>query len=132
MVFKYALLWIPMVFIAVANGAIRDLTYKNSLGELSAHQLSTLTGIVLFGIYIWAIGLEWKLQSSRQAAAVGALWLAFTLAFEFLFFHYAAGHPWHILLDAYNVCEGRIWVLVLIFIAIAPYLSYRIHAKRKS
>jgi hypothetical protein len=132
MPFKYALLWIPLVFIAIINGAIRDFTYKNALGELAAHQLSTLTGIILFGIYIWAIGLKWKLESARQAVAVGLIWLALTVAFEFLFFHYVAGHPWSVLLDAYNICEGKVWVLVLFFVAIAPYLSYRIHSRRSN
>jgi len=132
MILKYALLWIPLVFIAIINGAIRDFTYKGAMGELAAHQLSTLTGIILFGIYIWAIGFRWKLDSARQAAAVGLLWLALTVAFEFLFFHYAAGHSWSVLLNAYNVCEGKVWVLVLIFVAVAPYISYRIRRKRSS
>jgi len=132
MILKYALLWIPLVFIAIINGAIRDFTYKGAMGEQAAHQLSTLTGIILFGIYIWAIGFRWKLDSARQAAAVGLLWLALTVAFEFLFFHYVAGHSWSVLLDAYNVCEGKVWVLVLIFVAPAPYLSHLIHKKRSS
>lgn len=130
MILKYAILWIPLVFIAIANGVIRDFTYKNAVGDLAAHQLSTLTGIILFGIYIWTIGLKWRLESARQAITVGLLWFALTVAFEFLFFHYVAGHSWSILLDAYNILEGKVWVLVLIFVAVAPYLSYRIHSKR--
>ncbi len=132
MILKYALLWMPLVFIAIVNGAIRDFTYKSALGELAAHQLSTLTGIILFGLYIWAIGLKWKLGSARQAITVGFIWLTLTVAFEFLFFHYVAGEPWSVLLDAYNILEGKIWVAVLIFVAIAPYLSYRIHSKRSN
>ncbi len=129
---RYTLLWIPLVFIAIANGAIRDATYKNSLGELGAHQLSTLTGIILFGIYIWAIGLKWRIESFRQAVVVGCIWLALTVAFEFLFFHYVAGHPWSVLLAAYNILEGKVWVLVPVFVAVAPYLSFRIHSKRSN
>jgi hypothetical protein len=128
-VIRYTLLWIPLVLIAVFNGAIRDIAYKNSLGELGAHQLSTLTGIVLFGIYIWAVGLKWRIETARQAIVIGCIWLALTIAFEFLFFHYVAGHSWSVLLDAYNILEGKVWVLVLIFIAVAPYLSFRIHSK---
>ncbi len=128
-ILKYALLWIPLVFIAVINGAIRDFTYTDSLGELTAHQLSTLTGIILFGIYIWAIGLKWKIESVRQAITIGLMWLALTVAFEFLFFHYVAGHPWSTLLEAYNIFKGKVWVLVLIFVTVAPYLSYQIQSK---
>jgi hypothetical protein len=130
MLVRYVLFWIPLVFIAVINGALRDLTYKKYLGDLAAHQVSTATGILFFAIYIWALGFRWKLASARQAAAVGMIWLALTLAFEFLFFHFAMGHPWSVLLDAYNVLEGKVWVLVLIFVAIAPWLSYTIHSKR--
>jgi hypothetical protein len=128
MVLKYTLFWIPMVFIAIINGAIRDLTYKKYLGELSAHQVSTVTGIILFGIYIYALGLRWKLESARQALIVGMIWLSLTVAFEFIFFHYAIGRPWSELLGAYNILEGKVWVLVLVFIAVAPCIFYRIQA----
>jgi hypothetical protein len=129
MIVRYTLLWLPMVLIAIINGIIRDFTYKKYLGELAAHQVSTATGILLFGIYIWALGLKWKLESGRQAVVVGLIWLGLTVAFEFLFFHYAMGHPWSELLEAYNIFEGKVWVLVLVFIAAAPWLSYTIHSK---
>ena len=121
-----------MVFIAILNGGIRDLTYKTHVGELAAHQISTVTGIFLFGIYIWSLGHRWKLKSGRQAAALGLIWLALTEAFEFLFFHYAAGHSWSRIIQAHNILEGWLWVLVLIFIATAPYIMYRLYSRRQN
>ncbi|NVM20147.1 MAG: hypothetical protein HWN68_00015 [Desulfobacterales bacterium] len=44
----YTLLWIGLFALAVLNGAIREIFYKEALGELAAHQLSTLTGCLLF------------------------------------------------------------------------------------
>ena len=131
MIVRYALLWLPMVLIAIFNGIIRDFTYKKCLGDLTAHQLSTLTGMILFGIYIWIITLKWKLESARQALLVGFIWLTLTVAFEFLFFHYVAGHPWSLLLDNYNILEGRVWVLILLFITIVPYIAYKLHARKR-
>jgi hypothetical protein len=131
MILKYALFWLPMVFIAIINGAIRDMTYKKCLGDLTAHQVSTFTGMILFGIYIWIISLRWKLESARQALMVGLLWLALTVSFEFLFFHFVFGRPWSLLLDNYNILEGRVWVLILLFITIAPYIVYQIHSRRR-
>ena len=52
MILLYLLAWIPMVFIAIFNGIIREATYGKSLTELQAHQVSTLTGVLLFGSYI--------------------------------------------------------------------------------
>lgn len=130
MILKYTLLWAPMVVIAIINGALRDMTYRDYVGDLAAHQLSTAICIIILCMYIWALGLRWKLESAGQAVAVGLIWLALTLAFEFLFFHYAAGHSWSVLLDSYNILDGKVWVLVPIFIAIAPYLSYRMHSRQ--
>ncbi len=52
---KYVLAWFPMVAIAITNGVLRQAWYGKHLGELQAHQISTLTGVVLFGVYIWFV-----------------------------------------------------------------------------
>jgi hypothetical protein len=113
MILKYTIAWIPMVFIAIANGAIRQLGYGKLLGELSAHQLSCLTGITFFLLYTWCLSLYRPLESSRQAFTIGLIWLILTIAFEFLFMHYGAKVPRGKLLRDYNILEGRLWVLVL-------------------
>ncbi len=52
MIAKYLLVWFVLVAVAIINGIIRNEVYKDSLGDLRAHQLSTLTGIILFGLVI--------------------------------------------------------------------------------
>jgi len=125
MVLKYTVSWIGMVIIAIMNGVIRDAFYGKRLGELTAHQISTFTLIVLSGLYLWLLGLAWKIPSSNQAITIGFIWLTLTVAFEFLFGHYVMKHPWARLFHDYNIFKGRIWVLVLIWITIAPYVFYR-------
>jgi len=126
---RYILVWFPMVLIAILNGAIRDTWYGKYIGELRAHQISTLTGMVLLGVYIWVISRLWPLESRRQALVVGLIWLAMTVCFEFLFGHYAAGHLWSRLIQDYNIFTGRLWALLLIWVAFAPYVFYRLHRK---
>ena len=125
MILRYTVSWIGMVIIAIMNGVIRDVLYGKRLGELTAHQISTFTLIVLSGLYLWLLGLAWKIPSPNQAITIGLIWLALTVAFEFLFGHYVAKHPWTRLFHDYNIFKGRIWVLVLIWITIAPYVFYR-------
>ena len=50
----YVAAWFGLVVLAVMNGTLREKGYGPYLTELSAHQLSTLLGIVLFGFYIWS------------------------------------------------------------------------------
>jgi hypothetical protein len=122
---KYLWLWVPMVFIAIANGAVRQFWYGRYLGELPAHQLSTLIGLLLFGIYIFFVVSLFPPVNGNQAASVGLLWLGLTVAFEFLFGHYVAGHAWSRLFQDYNLFAGRLWLLVLLWLTLAPYLFYR-------
>lgn len=126
MTLRYILAWLILLVAAIINGTIREAVYKNRLGELHAHQVSTLTGFILFGLIIWGLSRLWPLQSAKQAWTVGFIWLALTLTFEFLFGHFVAGHPWSKLLHDYNIIEGRVWPLILIWVTIAPYVFYRL------
>lgn len=126
MILRYTLAWLILMVTAIINGAIRESVYKNSLGELHAHQLSTLTGIILFGVIVWALSRWWPLASAKQTWTVGFIWLSMTIAFEFLFGHLVAGHPWSKLLHDYNIFAGRVWPLVLIWTTIAPYVFYKL------
>ena len=124
--FRYILMWIPMFFIAIVNGAARDLWYGKRFADAFAHQLSTLTALLLFSLYIWAVLRVFPPQSSRHAVAIGLLWLGLTIAFEFLFGHYVAGLPWSRLWSDYNVLAGRLWMLIPLWLAVAPFFFYRL------
>ena len=123
---KYVLAWIPMLFIAIANGAVREICYVNYLGELRAHQVSCATGIVFLGVYIWFLIRTWRPASATMAIAIGLVWLSMTVAFEFLFGFYVRGLSWGQMFHDYNLFAGRVWVLVLAWVTIAPYLFYRL------
>jgi hypothetical protein len=126
MVLRYLLAWIPMVVIAVANGILRESIYGAGLSELSAHQISTVILLVLFGLYIWGLGRLWRFSSDRQAITVGLCWLLLTVAFEFGFGHWIAGHAWPRLLHDYNLAAGRLWPLVLLWVGLAPWIFHRL------
>jgi hypothetical protein len=123
---KYFLAWFPMVLIAIVNGTLREAWYGKQLSELRAHQVSTASGVLLFGLYIWILLRIWKPASPNQALTIGFMWLCLTVAFEFLFFHYVMGHPWSRLLHDYNVFAGRVWAVILMWVTIAPYGFYRL------
>ena len=127
MILKALLFWIPMVFIAILNGITREKVYRKFAVELVAHQISTLTLISLFGIYVWFVIPFLDPQSATQAISVGLIWLALTIVFEFIFGHYVAGHSWEKLFADYKIWEGRLWIFILIWTAIAPYVMFILH-----
>ena len=124
----YAACWLGMVGLAIVNGVIREKLYAPFMRELSAHQLSTFIGILLFGVYIWILTGIFRIESSKQALIIGCMWIVMTIAFEFVFGHFVMGHPWEKLFHDYNLIQGRVWILVLIWTTIAPYMFYRIRS----
>jgi hypothetical protein len=123
---RYALAWLPMVVIAVANGALRDLWYAKRMSELRAHQVSTACAIVVLGVYIWTVMRLWPVAHREQALLVGVMWLVMTLVFEFLFGHFVARQPWRGLLHDYNLLAGRVWILIPLWVALAPYMFFKL------
>jgi len=124
MLWVYTLAWIPMVFIAVTNGVVRDLGYKKYTTELRAHQISTLTAAVLFSLYAWLLERRWPLESSAQGIAVGGIWFVLTIAFEAGFGHFVFKHPWAELGEAYDLRRGRVWLLLLLWLFALPSVFY--------
>jgi hypothetical protein len=122
---RYLIAWFVMLLIAMVNGALRDFTYGRHVPELLAHQLSSLSGIILFGVVFYQFVRRWPPDSARQAICIGLFWMALTVAFEFLFFHYVAGHSWTELLANYDIAHGRLWPLILLWVAFGPYVFHR-------
>lgn len=120
----YLLAWLAMLVVSVGNGVLREVSYGPLTDERTAHQVSTLTSILLLGLVMWFF-LRRRPPASRQAAlGIGLLWMGLTVAFEFLFFHYVGGHSWSALLANYNLADGRLWVLVLLWLLLGPSLLF--------
>ena len=126
---KYLIAWFVMLLVSVANGTVRDFTYGKYMDEVSAHQWSTVSSALLLGFVIWGFMRLYPVASGKAALLIGLFWMALTVAFEFLFFHYVGGHSWAELFANYNIAQGRVWVVVLIWIAVAPYLFFRLQER---
>lgn len=122
MIVIYTVFWFGMPLIAILNATTREKIYKNTFDELVAHQISTVTLIILIGIYTWLISFGWKLETAGQALIIGSIWLILTILFEFGFVHLVMKYSWARLFNDYNILKGRIWVLIPIWTLIAPLI----------
>ena len=116
----WLLAWLAGPLIGIANGTLRELAYKDRVGERTAHQLSTGSAIALFAAYFELLARLRPLTSARDALQVGFVWLALTVAFEFGFGRAIAHTSWDELLADYDLRKGRLWPLVLAWIALGP------------
>ncbi len=121
---KYFIAWFPMLILAILNGTLREFGFKKYFSELTAHQLSTVTLLILFTASMAFMVKMFPPESSSQALWLGLFWMVLTLIFEFGFGR-LQGNSWEKLLQDYYIWKGRIWVLIPIALAIGPYLFYR-------
>jgi len=124
------LAWFGLIPLMVGNGIGRELVYASLLGDLYAHQVSTLVGVLLLGLYTLVVFPWLRITEPRQALRVGLLWVLLTLCFEFAFGHYLVGHSWHRLLEDYNLLGGRVWLLFLLAMLLAPWAAYRLRGEK--
>ena len=122
---RYVLAWLPMLLIAIANGLLREAIIKKYVSDHRAHQLSTVTLILFFAVYIYFIVRRYPPQSESQALLLGIIWVILTLIFEFGFGRYR-GNSWQTLLSEYNLLKGKIWVFIPAWVALAPWVFYRL------
>jgi hypothetical protein len=112
--------WVGGSVLGVLNGVVREGAYKRWVGERAANDISVATLILMLASYFYALQCRWPLATRRQAAEVGVFWVVLTVLFEFGFGHWGDHKSWDELLDNYNLAEGHLWPLVLVWIAVGP------------
>lgn len=123
MLIRALLAWLVLLALAVVNGAAREAWLIPRIGASAGHAVSSLSLSALIFLLSW-VAIGWiNPVTAREAFLIGLVWLALTLAFEFLAGHYVFRTPWNELLADYDVLSGRIWVLVLLTTTLAPLLT---------
>jgi len=126
---KAVLFWLVLLVLAIFNAVVREMTYKPVLEPylgMWAHQLSSLTGIVLF---YWAI--LWFLKrvrgkyADRDLVLVGLMWVVMTVVFETGMSLHLRGLSMGDVLQTYYFWKGETWIWVLVALLIMPLLIGR-------
>lgn len=121
MVARAFALWLAILVLAVANGALREAVLIPKLGSAPGLVLSgtLLSVLVLFVAYF---ALPWLRAHGHELILIGLGWLVVTLVFEFSF-GLLRGRPLGEILGAYAFKGGDIWPVVLLVVAAAPWLA---------
>ena len=127
-ILRAAGVWGLFVVLAILNAAFRETV----LGPLIGHPVALPLSGFLFSILIFLVTLALIPKLSRPSTlpywAIGGAWVLLTLAFEFIFGHFVMGKAWGEILEIFNVCQGNLMSLVLIAVAVSPYLAWRLRS----
>ena len=114
--------WLILAVAMFANGALRELVLKSFLGTGVAELASALIAIALI-LGVTFVSFRSPPDYPLASLALVSLFLVgLTVAFEFGI-GLIAGHTWSEMLANYRFWEGRLWPLVLLTLAMSPFLG---------
>ena len=111
-----------MPLLGIVNGSVREFLLKNYFGDEIANRVSVFSLIILIFIYGLVVRKKINIVSRLDAVSCSMIWIVLTLCFEFGFGHFVFDKSFETLLADYNVLEGRLWPLVLIFTGLLPFI----------
>ena len=121
--------WLGGSVLGIVNGVIRELAYKDRVGESTANQISAATLTALLALYFVALQRSWPIPTRRQALEIGGAWVVLTVLFEFGFGHWVDKKSWDELLDNYDIADGNLWLVVLAWIGVGPAVTRAVAAR---
>lgn len=119
---RASLTWMLIILAETLHGMAREIFIAPVLGDLRARQLGVAVGCVLILVIAWLTARWIGARSRRAQFAVGALWVALTLIFEFALGR-ALGASWDRILEDYNPARGGFMILGMAFLFLAPMLA---------
>ena len=133
---KAALFWFVLLVLALINATIRETTYKPLLTPyigMWAHQLSSLTGILLFfgGIYFFLKIMKTP-YTKNDLIKVGMMWISMTILFECWMNFFVRHLTFTQVVETYYVWKGETWPIVLLSLIISPQIIHRLLVNQKS
>jgi hypothetical protein len=118
---RLVLVWLLLAVLMPVNGILRESGFKRLLADGTAQALSVLTGIlVILATTRWLFRIPATTPDARLVAHAGVL-VALTVAYEFGI-GLAGGRSWREMLGHYAIWRGELWPLVLLALAITPWL----------
>ncbi|MCL2327694.1 MAG: hypothetical protein FWC39_04180 [Bacteroidetes bacterium] len=121
MIKKSLLIWLSIIPLAILNGALRQEILSPWLGESIARPLSGVILCLLIFIVSWIFIPRIGKGDQKTYWKIGVVWIASTIVFETIL-GLAMGNTCAELIQAYDITTGNIWLLVVLFIGVVPWL----------
>ncbi len=122
--------WLLIVGCEILHGIARSIALVPLLGQFRSNQLGVFTGSAII-LAIAYFTIRW-LRATRtlDLFLVGGIWLVLTASFEILFGRLVMGLSWPRIWSDYNLLDGGLMPLGLLFLFFSPLLAAKWRAKR--
>lgn len=125
-----ARVWLMEILVAGANYfLLMHLVWEPAYGDLAAHRIGMATRMVCILLFAWGLVRHAPGATRRQLRAVGVMWLAMTLVFEWGG-SFMIGRPATETIVGWHVERGYMWPYVLLVYLTAPSVAAAVARRR--
>jgi hypothetical protein len=118
--------WAVIMLAESAHGILRGLFLVPFVGDLNARRIGVFTGsLIIFAIAL--LFVRWMRPSGKTGLLLAGLaWVALTVPFELLLGRFVMNLAWDRVMSDYNILQGGLLPLGLLFMAVTPLLAGKI------
>ena len=125
MLLKSLLIWLSIIPLAILNGGLRQRILEPLFGLKIANPISGLILCMLIFIVSFIFIPRLGIGDNKTYLTMGVLWIFLTIVFETILGLFM-GNTFKEIINAYNIATGNLWLIVVIFMGIVPFLIAKI------
>lgn len=124
-------IWLVLICIEIVHGILRAILLVPLVGEFRSNQIGVFTGSAII-LAIAYFTIHWiEARRPYQLLLVGLIWLVLTVAFEVIFGRFVVRLSWERIASDYNVLNGGLMPLGLLFLFFSPMFALKLRTHRK-
>jgi len=125
MIFKSMLIWLSIIPLAIVNGALREGFLISLIGDKFAYLISGIILCILIFIISFIFIPKLGKGTKKTYLTIGIIWFFSTIIFETILGLFE-GIAFNEIINSYNITTGNIWLIVVIFTGIVPFLIAKV------
>ncbi|CDH43643.1 hypothetical protein [Candidatus Contendibacter odensensis] len=122
---KAIAVWILIVIAESIHGTIRQLFIAPMIGDMLSRQVGVFVGSAIILLISWLSARWLGAKTLKNQLQVGALWVVLIVVFE-VSLGTALGYTRERILSDYNLAQGGLMGLGLLFMLLAPALGAKL------
>jgi hypothetical protein len=123
-------IWLLIICAEIIHGILRAIVLVPIVGEFRSNQIGVFTGSAII-LAIAYFTIRWiGAQRPNELLLVGLIWLVLTVAFEVLSGRFVVGLSWERIASDYNVLNGGLMPLGLLFLFFSLMIAAKLRSKR--
>ena len=122
---KAIAVWVLIVIAEFIHGTIRQLFIAPMIGDMLSRQVGVFVGSAIILLISWLSARWLGAKTLKNQLQVGALWVVLIVVFE-VGLGTALGYTRERILSDYNLAQGGLMGLGLLFMLLAPALGAKL------